>query len=99
MPTIRLDLLVFTCSVCHRTFNSKDGHKGLDQHFARFHELRNVENCPYCGKQFSRLKVHVPISSANPIKRKLYQCPTCLITYQKKNTFEEHIKKKCKTVT
>ena len=53
----------FMCSKCFQTFQFKEK---LDHHFARKHELRNCENCPYCGKQCARLKAHILICSAKP---------------------------------
>ena len=88
----------FECAICHKMFISKDGQKGLDQHFARFHELRNVENCPFCQKQYSRLPVHVLKCSANPTaKRKKFKCPNCDKSYSDKGGLNNHLKnKKCK---
>ena len=54
------------CSKCFQTFQFKEK---LDHHFARKHESRNCENCPYCGKQCARLKVHIKICSAKPGQR------------------------------
>ena len=88
----------FECAICHKMFISKDGQKGLDQHFARFHELRNVENCPYCQKQYLRLPVHISTCSANPMaKWKMFKCPNCDKSYADKGGLNNHLKnKKCK---
>ena len=43
----------FQCSSCSKTFKSTTK---LEHHFARFHELRNVQSCPHCGKLYSRSK-------------------------------------------
>ena len=83
----------FVCSICEKTFNSKEGERGLDNHTARFHEMRNVENCPFCGKQYSRLESHSLRCSANPnLKRKIYECPNCSNTYQNKSSLNKHMK-------
>ena len=85
----------FACSVCQKTFASKEGQKGLDNHIARFHEFRNVESCPYCGKQYSRLEAHSKTCSANPnLERKIYLCPNCDKVYQEKSSLNLHVKKK-----
>ena len=88
----------YECKICQMTFNTKDGPKGLDHHFARYHELRNVENCPYCEKQYSRLAVHVLNCRSNPsAKRKKYKCSNCDKSYSDKGGLNIHLKKnKCK---
>ena len=91
----------YECKICQTTFNTKDGNKGLDHHFARYHELRNVENCPHCGKQYSRLAVHVLICHSNPsAKRKTHKCSNCDKSYSDKGGLNNHLKKNlCKAVS
>ena len=67
----------FICSICSQTFKLKEK---LDHHIARKHEFRNCETCPYCEKQFSRLKAHKPICPAKNgslANRPRFQCPNC----------------------
>ena len=93
----------YECKICQMTFTTKDGNKGLDHHFARYHELRNVENCPYCEKQYSRLAVHVLICRSNPSAkppRKKHKCSNCDKSYHNKDGLNNHLKKnKCKAAS
>ena len=79
----------FMCSKCFQTFQFKEK---LDHHFARKHELRNCENCPYCGKQCARLKAHILICSAKPTK----DCPNCNKPFASQDSLRHHLRNNCK---
>merc|ERR1712223_1606514 len=79
----------FQCSSCSKTFKSTTK---LEHHFARFHELRNVQSCPHCGKLYSRLKAHLETCNAKGA-REIYQCGSCERNYLHKKKLTEHLNK------
>ena len=87
----------FQCSICYKHFSSEER---LDHHFARVHELRNCEKCPYCEKQYSKLKTHIQTCNVKWQKlqghRPTFECPKqCGKTFQTKEGVRRHIKKHC----
>ena len=81
------------CLACFKTFTSKEL---LDHHIARVHELRNCETCPYCNKQYSRLKAHLGICPASVFKseKQKFKClnENCDKAYEHKHSLNKHAK-------
>ena len=67
----------------------------LQRHFERIHELKNCETCPYCKKQFSRLKVHLETCAMKVFRSERYkiQCQYCERSYLNKQDYNRHVKK------
>ena len=61
-------------------------------HIERYHEQRNVENCPYCHKQYSRLKAHLETCESGPSERKRYFCSYCNKSWKHKCNLNKHMK-------
>ena len=62
----------FICSACSRTFDTQ---KKLDLHFESIHEMKNVERCPNCNKNFRRLQEHLLNCTIDISKRrKICEC-------------------------
>jgi hypothetical protein len=78
----------FECSTCLKNFHSREK---LDHHVSRVHQLRNVESCPYCQKQYSQLKKHIPKCNSKG-KRDIFKCSYCDESYLLKTSLNEHIK-------
>ena len=83
----------FQCSKCSKTFKST---AQLEHHFARFHELRNVETCPHCGKLYSRLKAHLENCNSKfggVGLRPRIECGGCDKSFLTKQALNKHLTK------
>ena len=80
----------FQCSKCSKTFKTT---AQLEHHIARFHELRNVETCPHCGKLYSRLIAHLEncnVKFGGVDQRPRIECGGCDKSFLTKKALNEH---------
>ena len=59
------------------------------------HEAKDLESCPYCGKQYKKLKVHLEICNDRWVgsERPTYKCITCNKILMSKDSVRGHRKK------
>ena len=95
MKNVHSEEKPFKCEKCNYRFDSKER---LEHHFARRHELRNCESCPHCGKQYSKLKVHIQTCNVrwSGVDRPTFKCPNdCGKTFLAKGYLKEHVRDWC----
>ena len=77
----------FQCPACNEEFTRKDN---LDRHLSSVHDnTRPI--CLICGKHFSRKdKLVCHMSNVHEAKKQ-YKCPSCPLTFGRKDTLDKHV--------